>query len=158
MDAVSIACEVVLAKPDRVFDFVTDVDVLPRVFTGCGPIPSIQAAEIVGGGEMAEGAVRRVTNSDGSVIDERITALRRGELQEYTLESGFVPPVSYMVHSGKGRWTFEPYDEGTQITWRFAFVPTSIVFWPLLTLLAKVWFHQAQMECLANIKRCVEGD
>lgn len=144
------------ASPERVFELATAIATLPKVFKGYGPIPAIVDAEIVGGGEIREGAIRRVKNSDGSVIDEEIICLKRPEKQVYRLLRGFKPPFSLLVRSGGGDWTFSTFDGGTSITWKFYFELTSFLAYPLMALIMKRYFRQALQDCLYQIKLLAE--
>ncbi|MEW5847720.1 MAG: SRPBCC family protein [Myxococcota bacterium] len=138
--------------PGEVFDLATANETLPRVFHGRGPIPGIRAARVQDGGALREGCVRQVTNSDGSVVEERIVALRRPVTQQYELLSGFKPPFSWMVRSGGGRWTFTETPGGTHIRWEFHFVLTSPVFWPVARAVLSGPFRGAMQDCLHRIR------
>lgn len=145
------------ASPEQVFDFATAVSTLPKVFKGYGVIPGIRSAEIVGGGEMREGAIRRVTNSDSSAIDEEIIQLTRPTKQVYKLIGGFKPPFSYLVRYGGGDWTFTPSNDSTIVNWKFYFELTSALAYPLMALIMSSQFQKAQQLCLAEIKKSVEN-
>jgi ribosome-associated toxin RatA of RatAB toxin-antitoxin module len=145
------------AFPEKVFDFAIAVTTLPKVFKGYGVIPGIRSAEIVGGGEMREGAIRRVINSDNSVIDEEIIQLTRPTKQTYKLMGGFKPPFSFLVRSGGGDWTFTPSHDSTTITWAFYFELTSPLAYPLMGFIMSAYFQKAQQHCLAEIKKYVEN-
>lgn len=145
------------ALPAQVFDFATAVSTLPKVFKGYGVIPAISSAEIVGGGEMREGAIRRVTNSDNSVIDEEIIQLTRPNKQVYKLTSGFKPPLSYLIRYGGGDWTFTLSNDATIVTWKFYFELTSVLAYPIMALIMSAQFQKAQQRCLAEIKKYVEN-
>jgi ribosome-associated toxin RatA of RatAB toxin-antitoxin module len=157
MKVQSQAAIAIKAVPEQVFDFATAVPNLPKVFKGYGAIPGIRRAEIVGGGEMREGAIRRVTNTDNSVIDEEIIKLNRPTQQTYKLISGFKPPFSFLIRSGAGDWTFVPSNDSTIVTWKFNFELTSVLAYPMMALIVSVFFQQAQQRCLAEIKQYVEN-
>ncbi|MFB2977764.1 SRPBCC family protein [Microseira sp. BLCC-F43] len=145
------------ASPEQVFDFATAVSSLPKVFKGYGVIPAIRSAEIVGGGEMRSGVIRRVTNYDNSVIDEEIIKLTRPTKQTYKIVSGFKPPFSYLVRSGGGDWTLTPSNDSTIVTWKFYFEVTSVLAYPIVALIMSAQFQKAQQSCLAEIKKYVEN-
>jgi carbon monoxide dehydrogenase subunit G len=143
----------VAAPPEAVFDFVTALSNLPAVFHGCGPIPAIIKAEMADGGEMRAGGVRRVFNSDGSVIDEEILAFQRPERQTYKLIKGFKLPISLLIESGGGDWKFAATAKGTRIDWEFYFMLTYPIFYPVGLLLVRVFMQQAMQQCLDNIQK-----
>lgn len=145
------------ALPEIVFDCATAPDNLPKFFKGYGVIPGILSVEIVGGGEMREGVIRRVKNLDNSIIDEEIINLKRPTKQTYKLISGFKPPFSFLVRSGGGDWTFTLSHNSTILVWEFYFELTSILASPLMTFIMSVFFQKAQQLCLNKIKKYVEN-
>lgn len=145
------------ALPEKVFDFATEVSTLPKVFKGYGAIPAILSAEIVNGGEMRVGAIRRVTNSDTSVIEEEIIQLRRPVKHSYKLIGGFKPPFSFLIRSGGGDWTLMPFNGSTIVIWKFYFELTSIFAYPLMAFMMSAFFQKAQQRCLNEIKKYVEN-
>lgn len=157
MNVQSQASIEIRALPEKVFDFATAVSTLPKVFKGYGIIPAILNAEIVGGGEIREGAIRQVTNADGSVIDEEIIQLTRPTKQTYKLIRGFKPPFSFLVRSGGGDWTLTPSNNLTIVTWKFYFELTSVLAYPLMTFVMSTYFQKAQQRCLTEIKNYVEN-
>lgn len=147
------------ASPEKVFDYATNLENLPKVFKGYGVIPAICKAEIADGGEMQQGVTRRITNSDGSIIDEEILTLKRPTKQTYRLVKGFKPPFSYLVKSGGGDWTFTPTPNTTNstfITWEFYFELTSPLAYPIMAFIMSSYFQKAQQLCLNEIKKNLE--
>ena len=110
----------IAAPPERVFDFITSPDAVAKTFRGHGPIPAATKSELVDGA-MRVGAIRRITNSDGSVIDEEILELERPRLQRYRLLGGFRGAAKLAIRCASGRWLLEPTATGTRITWTFTF-------------------------------------
>ncbi|WP_293349629.1 MULTISPECIES: SRPBCC family protein [unclassified Microcoleus] len=141
------------ASPEIVFDFVTSLSNLPKVFRGFGPIPAIVKAEMADGGEMREGGVRRIENSDGSVIDEEMISFQKPERQSYRLVRGFKFPISLLIESGGGDWKFTATEKGTRIDWEFYFMLTSPVLYPVGLLLVQVFMQKAMQQCLDNIQQ-----
>lgn len=156
MDICIQVIEAIAAPIERVFDVATSLATPPKVFKGFGPIPAILKAEMIDGGEMREGAIRRVTNADGSVIDEEILTLIKPQIQAYKLIRGFIPPVSYLIVSGDSEWKFTPTTTGTQITWNFCFQLTSPLVYPPMLLIMKVFFKTALKRCLGELKLLLE--
>lgn len=142
----------IAASPEVVFDFVTSLSNLPKVFRGFGQIPAIIKAEMADGGEMCEGGVRRIENSDGSVIDEEMITFKKPERQTYRLVRGFKFPISLLIESG-GDWQFTATPKGTRIDWEFYFMLTSPVFYPVGLLLVQVFMQKAMQQCLDNIQQ-----
>ncbi|MEZ2226962.1 MAG: SRPBCC family protein [Microcoleus sp.] len=143
----------IAASPEVVFDFVTSLSNLPKVVRGFGLIPAIMKAEMADSGEMREGGVRRIENSDGSVIDEEIISFKKPERQTYRLVRGFKFPISLLIESGGGDWKFTATPKGTRIDWEFYFMLTSPVFYPVGFLLVQVFMQKAMQQCLDNIQQ-----
>lgn len=146
------------ASPETVFDFSTNHLNLPKVFKGYGPIPAIIKAETLGNQPLQTGSIRRVYNADGSVIDEKIIELSRPTQQKYQLVRGFKPPFSWLFQCAGGDWTFSPTASGTLVEWKFNFVLTSPIVYPIAGILIHAFFVKAQQQCLTNIKHLIETD
>ncbi|MEO8673268.1 MAG: SRPBCC family protein [Tahibacter sp.] len=130
------------------FDFALDTAQFPATFTGYGPIPSIRS--IVVEGPLMPGAVRRVSNSDGSVLTERVETVARPERHSYTLE-GFRVPFSWLVRQGTADWTFEETGVITRVRWTYAFRLTSPLVMPLAMVLLRLFMTRAMQRCLENM-------
>lgn len=140
---VRIEARVEIARPvEEVFDFVTTPSSVAATFRGHGPIPGTRSSEIVGGGPMKVGSIRRVVSEDGSVVDEEIVELERPRRQAYRLLGGFKPPFSWLIAGAHGSWTLEPVGaSATRITWVFTFVLRSFLAWPFAVLLRRPFFR-----------------
>jgi hypothetical protein len=112
-------------------------------------------SEVVDGGALAIGAIRRVTNSDGSVIDEEIVELERPTLQRYRLVRGFRGAAKLMVRGAHGRWVLEARAGQTVIAWTFTFELRSVVAWPFGALMRRP-FRRAMQKALAETRRLVQ--
>lgn len=146
---------VIAAAPDRVFAHITQPDAPARTFRGHGPVPAAVKAEIVGGGELRVGAIRQVTSSDGSVVDEEIVALVPGERQAYRLVRGIKRPLSWLVRGAGGEWVLEAVGEGTEVTWTFTFELRTFLVWPVARIVGRA-FRKAMRKALAETRRQVE--
>jgi hypothetical protein len=146
----------IFASPETVFDFSTNHLNLPKVFTGYGPVPAILKAETLENEPFQAGSIRRVYNADGSVIDEKMIELSRPTQQQYQLVRGFKPPFSWLFQGAGGDWTFSPTASGTLVEWKFNFVLTSPIVYPVASVLIHSFFVRAQQQCLINIKQLIE--
>ena len=149
----SVAEVVVPGPPEAVFDYATNLEHLPRLFRGAGPVPSIEKAEVIGGGEQRVGARRRIHNGDGSVLEEEVLELDRPRSHRYSLYGDFQGLVRFLVRKGGGHWTFEPVEGGheTRVRWAYHFELTSPLALPLALPMMKVAFRAAQRRCLLNL-------
>lgn len=134
------------APPDAVFALALDPVRFPATFRGFGPIPAIRAISLHA--PPAVGSTRELDNSDGSRPLERITALDAGKRHAYVL-SGLRAPFSWLVREGHADWSFAPNGVGTDVTWRYRFVLTSPLAWPLAAPLLHAFFATAMRRCLA---------
>ena len=140
---------------DEVFNFVTDIDIMPKVFKGFGPIPGIKLVKNVSGDGIGPGSRREVHNFDGSIVTELVEESRQGELYRYRLISGLRFPFNLMVSEGLGNWSFKKTATGVEITWEFSFIYKFKALAPITFLLVKVFFNKAQKLCLKNIKSTI---
>lgn len=153
----NIVTETIYAPARTVFSVATDLENLPKVFRGFGPIPGIQRAWMQDGGAMREGGIRMVENSDGSIIDEEIITLIRPLRMQYRLRSGFAFPFSLLVSGAVSDWAFTQRSNGdTRITWRVTFETRSRLAYPFVWLILRLFFVRAQADCLKRIKALVE--
>jgi hypothetical protein len=144
------------APREKLFTFATTSKNLPKVFTGFGPVPAIKKVSMIEGQEGIKGSVRLVENSDGSKIRERILKFTPPKNHSYVLESGFIPPFSWIVSKAIGNWTFDSEKSGVRVTWKFTFFLTTPIAIAVALPLAKVFFYGAQLKCLRNIKAACE--
>lgn len=135
-----------------VFDKAVDVAMLPRTFVGAGPIPSIREAALLTPGPLRAGSVRRIKNSDGSVIDEQILAVESPSRHDYRLPGGFAFPFNLLVKEATSRWSFhDAADGGTTIAWTYHFTLTSPLAAPVVLPLIKLFFARAMKNCLQRL-------
>jgi hypothetical protein len=156
MDIRLVESVVIEATRDRVFAFVTQPDAPARTFRGHGPVPAAVRAEIEGGGPLRVGAIRKVHNSDGSVVDEEIVALDAPARQAYRLVRGIKAPLSWLVRGAHGDWRLDGDGARTRVTWTFTFVLRVFLFWPVAALVGRA-FRKAMAKALAETKRQVEA-
>jgi uncharacterized protein YndB with AHSA1/START domain len=147
----AFATLVIPRPPEQVFDFVTAPDAVARTFHGHGPIPGAVRSELIGEQSMRVGSIRRVHNSDGSIVDEEILELERPRAQAYRLVSGLRPPLSWLVRTAAGRWTFTAVPSGTRVDWTFDFVLRSPLLWPFVLPLRSP-FQKAMSQALAKTR------
>ncbi len=130
------------------FDLIVDAQRFPGTFVGYGLIPSIRA--IVLETPLAVGAIRRIHNSDGSVLTEHVTVLDAPTRHAYVL-SDFRAPFAWLVNKGEADWRVSAADSGCNVRWSYTFTLTSIWIYPLATLLLRVFMQRAMQRCLDNM-------
>jgi len=111
--------------PDQVFDFAVSTESFPRMMQPLGPIPGIVSMEMQGGARPARGARRRVTMTDGSVINEELLAYERPTRHQYRWLDPPKFPFSLLVKRGEGDFRFAPAEGGTRIEWTYRFQLTT---------------------------------
>ncbi|SEM40846.1 Polyketide cyclase / dehydrase and lipid transport [Stigmatella aurantiaca] len=143
-------------SPEQVYDFVTSEEAPAKTFEGTGRIPGVVRTEVVGGGPLREGATCRVHGTDGAVMERLITVLDRPRRHEYQLASGFKKPLSWLLRSGHGVWTFAPNTQGgTHLEWVYVFELTTPLVYPVVSALIKGSFHQSMVRCLQRTRECL---
>ncbi|TNJ33115.1 SRPBCC family protein [Arenimonas terrae] len=140
--------------PEVAFALATDPDRFPGFFTGFGPIPAVRGIRLHA--PLAVGSQRRVHNSDGSVLSERITAHDPPVRHAYTL-SGFRPPFAWLVNRGESNWTFAGHEFGSRVRWDYEFTLSRRWLWPVAALLLKLFMTRAMHRCLKNMARSLDA-
>ena len=130
------------------FDLIVDAQRFPLTFVGYGLIPSVRA--IVLETPLAVGAIRRIHNSDGSVLTEHVTVLDAPTRHAYVL-SGFRAPFAWLVNKGEADWRVSAAESRCKMHWSYTFTLTSVWIYPLATLLLRVFMQRAMQRCLDNM-------
>lgn len=139
-------------RPEVAFAMAVDPDRFPAFFTGFGPVPAVRGIRLHA--PLAVGSTRRVHNSDGTVLSERVTAHDPPVRHAYTL-SGFRPPFSWLVTRGEASWTFTGHEFGSRVRWDYEFTPARAWLWPVAALLLKGFMARAMHRCLRNMSRAL---
>ncbi|MEI8256985.1 MAG: SRPBCC family protein, partial [Deltaproteobacteria bacterium] len=136
---------------ETVWKLATGVDVLPDIILATGPIPGVRKAYVVGGGETRLGAVRRLVMTDGTPLDEEITAFEAPRKMAYTLK-GFRGPLAAITERCEGQWVFSPLGSGTRVSWTFTAHLRSPLVAPAAALVLKVFMKRAMESSLAALR------
>ena len=124
---------------ETAFDVIVPIE-LPRLFRGFGPLPAVVATRGQTGGWDHVGASRVVQLSDGSEVNERITAYDRPRYFAYRVgpfESG---PLRHVVVDAQGEWWFTARDTmNTAIRWTYTFRPRRYATPLVRLLIAPLW-------------------
>lgn len=147
----------IFSNPENVFDKSTELDMMPKVFKGFGLIPAIIKVELAEGNEVKEGCIRKIHNSDKSILDEKVITFKRPQRQTYQLIKGFTFPNTLLVTLGEGDWIYTPTEKGTLITWKYYFELTSPAVFPIGYLVVKLFMNKAMHNCLLNLKKIIEN-
>jgi hypothetical protein len=98
------------------------------------------------------GSLRRVENTDGSVLGERLEVIECPQRHAYTL-SGFRPPFSWLARSGAADWRLRRLAAGTEVCWCYRFTLSSVFAYPLCWPLLKIFMRCAMTRCLHEMAR-----
>jgi hypothetical protein len=145
MNISTFASIVIPRSREEVFAFATDSTNTPRTLRRRGPIAGISKIEMFEGQDIAEGSSRRITMTDGAVLEEVILAYDPPVKHRYRWTGGVKPPFSFLVRSGTGNWDFMETDGGTRIVWTYTFELTSPLAYPLalpIVWIFKGWLQQ----------------
>jgi hypothetical protein len=143
----SARAEIEIARPcEATFDFAAANESFPRVLLPFGPLPGITGVEWLDGAlEPKPGARRLIHLSDGTTIGEELLTYDRPTRHRYRWSNPPAGPLSWLVRSGEGDWSFAPVDGGTRIVWRYRFGLTSALAAPLawpIVLLFQRWMQR----------------
>jgi hypothetical protein len=148
---------VVPGPREAVFERAFTLTEMPKLLRGWGPVPGVERAELIGGGEYAIGKIRRIHNTDGSSLDEEILAYAPPSAHEYRLFGDFRGLAKLLVTEGFGEWRFLEHDESrTEVRWTYEFTLTSPLAWPLAVPMMKIAFANMQRGTLKRLKAAFE--
>ena len=117
------------SSPEAVWALCVDVAQMLS-FGGYGPIPGIASVRYLRGTEPTTGAVREITNTDGSTHCEEVVdlvPLRRIEDRVFAMSS----PFRFLVSEGQDVWEFDAVEGGTRLRRSFGFTLRSPLLWPV---------------------------
>jgi hypothetical protein len=144
---------VVPGPREAVFARAVAPDEMPKIVRGWGPVPGLERVEVLDGGPLEVGKVRRIHNTDGSTLDEEILVLDPPSTHAYRLYGDFRGIAKLLVREGQGRWSFvEIADDQTEVSWRYEFTLTSALAWPLAVPMMKVAFAKMQRRSLEALR------
>jgi len=125
-------------EPAAAFAAIAPID-LTRIFTGMGPLPAVVGTRGQTGRWDHVGATRTVELSDGSEAREMITAHDAPAHFAYRL-GGFTGPLRLVVEGADGAWWFSAGARGgTDVRWRYVFVPRAGRRWLVRAAVAPLW-------------------
>ena len=118
---------------------------LPAIFSQWyGVLPPIKAVRDQTGDWDAAGQTRTVLMVGGGRVRELLTNVDSPRSFEYTL-SDISGPLSALVTSVDGKWSFVPVGTGTKVSWQWTLHPKSSTVAPLLPVLGKMWKGYARV-------------
>lgn len=151
MEIQAHASMVIPFPTDVVYEITTRADAPALLFQGWGPIPGTTSSIVLGDEGLKEGCIRRITGTDGTVIDEEVTTLIPEKQQSYRLPPGsFQGFFGALVKEAHGNWDYTDQGNSTLINWTFTFVLTSPLAWPLALPLSMA-FQKAMQAALKRI-------
>jgi hypothetical protein len=123
---------------DAVFGRAIDSSRFPAMYLAFGPIPAIVSVDELGSGP-ALGSKRRVTMSDGSVIDEELVAFERPTRYGYRWLTRPKPPFGWLIAGAVADWTFTGAGDRTRVDWVYTFTLTSPLAAPLALIVMAIF-------------------
>jgi len=152
---ISTSTSVLVPRPrGEVFDFVITNETMERTLRPRGPVAGVAKAEMFEGQALAEGSWRRITMTDGAVLEEIILDHDPPRKHRYRWTGGLKPPFSFLVRSGTGCFDFTEADGGTRIEWSYVFELTSPLAYPLAFVIVPLfrgWLTQGLEVMLAEL-------
>jgi hypothetical protein len=137
---ISTATSIVIPRPrGEVFDFCTMDDTFERLLRPLGPIAGVAKSEMGEGQALQTGADRRITLTDGAVLNEEILDYTPPLRHQYRWVGGIKPPFSWLVRSGTGLWQFSEVEGGTRVDWSYVFEVKSAVAYVLVQPIAPLF-------------------
>jgi hypothetical protein len=118
-------------SPEQVFDLVGDYRNFPRTIAQTALVPGVTRAEPLPGAASGVGSRRRLHMTDGSTMDEEVTAFERPREHSYRWLNSPPMPSRLIVSGARGSWRFLPDPRGTRIAWSYRFELSSPLVYPL---------------------------
>lgn len=120
---ISTSASVLIPRPrEEVFEVATDSTNAADLLRSRGPFAGISKVELYEGQTLTKGARRRITMTDGAVLEEVILDYEPPVRHRYGWTGGAQFPFSLLVRSGTGNWDFTEEEGGTRIVWTYTFV------------------------------------
>lgn len=141
------------AGPARAFSEVTALHNMPS-FEGFALIPGI--AEVQADGDVGQGSVLRVRNTDGSTHSEYVEAYEPSQCYRIRLE-GFDSPFRFLVAQASEQLDFFAEGSGTRVEREFRFDLTSPWVLPLALPLLHGLFAHALDRNYERLREIVDG-
>ena len=138
---------------EEVFDFACANETFERNLRPHGLIAGVEKAEMFEGQALAADSWRRISLTDGVVIEELILDYDRPTKHRYRWTGGLKAPNSWLVRSGEGCWDFSEVSGGTRIDWSYVFELTSPLAYPLALVARasyKSWMNHGLEAMRAN--------
>jgi uncharacterized protein YndB with AHSA1/START domain len=143
---ISTSASVLIPRPRaEVFAVATDSTNAAEVLRSRGPFAGVTKVELHEGQTLATGARRRVSMTDGTVLEEVILDYDPPQRHRYGWTDGAKFPFSLLIRSGTGNWDFIEEESGTRIVWTYTFGLTSPLAYPLAIPIARLfkgWLQQ----------------
>jgi hypothetical protein len=142
---ISTSASIVIPRSrEAVFAHATANTTAERTLRPRGPVAGIAKVEMFEGQALAAGSWRRITMTDGAVLEEVILDYDPPVKHRYRWTGGVKPPLSFLVRSGTGCWDFTEANGGTRIDWSYIFELTSPLAYPLAMPIA--WFFKGWLQ------------
>lgn len=144
------------APRETAFSHIVPID-LTTIFTGFGPLPSVQGTRDQTGVWDAAGQSRTVLLSDGSSAQEALTAYQFPSHFAYTVQS-FTGILRFFAKEAHGEWWFEPGPSArsTTVRWRYEFISRSRWLEPLVCFITQQLWRNYMVKALRLSKAQVE--
>jgi Polyketide cyclase / dehydrase and lipid transport len=151
---VSITRQAIIpGTPEAVFAFVAAEDVLPKVLTGYGPLPSVLNTSQNTGPWTVAGSARLIHLSDGSTVREQVTHYEPSNRFAYKVWDFGNPLIRTLATGARGEWTFSPAPGGTLVIWTYTFTAKNALTAAPLSGITQILWRGYMDVCLENSKR-----
>lgn len=148
--------EQVAAPVQKVFEFVTAKDVLPKIILGYGLLPRVVSTSASSGPWDTPGSFRIVYLSNHTSAREELTDYQPFSYFAYRT-SGFTSALKYIARQGRGQWRFNPDASGTCVAWTYTFTASHWFTRPVLEVFVPLLWRGYMRGALRAVKAQTEG-
>ena len=135
-----------------VFDFIAAEDVLPKILTGYGLVPSVAYTSDISGPWDQPGSQRIVHLADGSTLAEGLTNYDRPSYFAYRVSNPSFA-LKHLMTEARGQFWFAAADGGTKVRWTYTFhAKNRLAKLPLMLFVKSQWRRYMDV-CLTNVVR-----
>ena len=138
---------------EAVFAFITAEDVLPKVLTGYGPLPSVVQTSGQTGPWDRVGSAKVVHLADGGTAQEQVMLFEAPRRFAYRVWDISNPIIKTLATEARGDWRFVAVAQDTQVTWTYTFVAKNAISAIPLSLIVQVLWRGYMDVCLKNAIR-----
>lgn len=143
------------ASIEKVFNYITNGQVLPAWLKKSGPISGETRVDIIKGPYSAPGASRKVYFQNGDSLLEQLTWFDPVTYYSYSVTE-ITAGIRHLTSIGYGQWWFQQINGKTHIKWVYSFLPKNIFARAVLSMFLTMFYTKFMNHSLGLAKAELE--